>query len=122
MEQLLRKESVNFGKGKGKGKESFPKIPKRNRKGKFSKSMSGKGKGTLSTNFRKVSTTACTRPKVRKFFCPQRVYGGQFNGPNENCVHVLIASSGLSHRKTFEFEGRLPLYSLLLFKIYHGQK
>ena len=46
-----------FWKGKGKGKESFPKTPKRNRKGKLSNSMSGKGKGTLSINFRKVSTT-----------------------------------------------------------------
>ena len=46
-----------FWKGNGKGKESFPKTPKRNRKGKLSNSMSGKGKGTLSINFRKVSTT-----------------------------------------------------------------
>ena len=57
MEQLLWKASTNFGKGKEKGKESFPKTPKRNRKGKLSNSMSGKGKGTLSINFRKVSTT-----------------------------------------------------------------
>ena len=46
-----------FWKGKGKGKESFAKTPKRNRKGKLSNLMSGKGKGTLSINFRKVSTT-----------------------------------------------------------------
>ena len=65
MEQLLRKASVNLGKGKGKGKESFPKTPKRNRKGKLSKFMSGKGKGTLSTNFRKVSTTGPRNNKSR---------------------------------------------------------
>lgn len=64
MDQLLWKASANFGKGKGKGKESFPKTPKRNRKGKLSKTMSGKGKGTLSTNFRKVSTTGFRHTRI----------------------------------------------------------
>ena len=54
-----------FWKGKGKGKESFPKTPKRNRKGKLSHAMSGKGKGMLSMNYRKVSTTASKRVKGR---------------------------------------------------------
>ena len=53
-----------FWKGKGKGKESFLKTPKRNRKGKLSNSMSGKGKGMLSINFRKVSTAGYNGKKV----------------------------------------------------------
>ena len=58
MEEILRKASANFGKGKGKGKESFPIAGKRNRKGTLSFFGSRKGKGTLSGKFWKVSTTA----------------------------------------------------------------
>ena len=56
-----------FWKGKGKGKESFPKTPKRNRKGKLSHAMSGKGKGMLSMNYRKVSTTGLIAGAILTF-------------------------------------------------------
>ena len=70
-----------FWKGKGKGKESFPKTPKRNRKGKLSNSMSGKGKGTLSINFRKVSTTDSTS-----------MYGTRTTHVTRHCVIVKSRS------------------------------
>ena len=62
--ELFGNGNANSGKEKGTGKESFPKARKRNRKGTLSFYRSRKGKGTLSGNFWKVSTTEYYHPQV----------------------------------------------------------